>query len=158
MLLVSACLLGHNVKYNGGSNYCQLLAKYLKHEQYLPVCPECMGELPVPRPPCEIKNGSGDAVLKGQARVYCQTGEDVTANFINGAQAVLAKALESNCKYAVLKARSPSCGCGNIYNGCFDGTLITGDGVTSALLKQHGITVYTEADLTNELLQTLLQK
>ena len=149
MLLVSACLLGANVKYSGGSNYCELLAQYQGRGLFLPVCPECLGQLAVPRPPAEIRGGDGSDVLNGNAKVYASSGRDVTANFIQGAEAVLALAR---------KARSPSCGAGKIYNGNFEGTLTSGDGVTSALLKQNGITVYTELDLTEELLQTLLAK
>lgn len=158
MLLVSACLLGANVKYSGGSNYCELLAQYQWRSLFLPVCPECLGQLAVPRPPAEIRGGDGSDVLNGNAKVYTDSGRDVTANFIQGAEAVLALARKEHISTAILKARSPSCGAGKIYNGNFDGTLTSGDGVTSALLKQNGITVYTELDLTEELLQTLLAK
>lgn len=158
MLLVSACLLGANVKYSGGSNYCELLAQYQGRGLFLPVCPECLGQLAVPRPPAEIRGGDGNDVLNGNAKVYTDSGRDVTANFIQGAEAVLALARKKHISTAILKARSPSCGAGKIYNGNFEGTLTSGDGVTSALLKQNGITVYTELDLTEELLQTLLAK
>ncbi|CAK7005795.1 DUF523 domain-containing protein [uncultured Phascolarctobacterium sp.] len=156
MVLVSSCLLGQNVKYSGGSNYCQLLAKYDDSGLLLPVCPECLGQLLVPRPPAEIEGGTGRDVLAGAARVYSKDGSDLTANFISGAEAVLKLAQQAGVKYAILKARSPSCGAGKVYNGSFDGTLINGDGVTTALLKQYGITVYTELDLTAELLEKLL--
>lgn len=156
MLLVSSCLLGQNVKYSGGNNYCQLLAKYNDRGLLLSVCPECLGQLPVPRPPAEIKGGTGLDVLAGSARVYSKDGIDVTANFIRGAEAVLKLAQQTGVEYAILKARSPSCGAGKVYNGSFDNTLIDGDGVTTALLQQHGITVYSELDLTAELLEKLL--
>ena len=140
MLLISACLLGAKVKYNGSSNYCTLLAK----------------QLTIPRLPAEITGGDGSDVLNGTAKVYDNAGYNVTENFIKGAEAALEVARRKQIKFAVLKARSPSCGTGKIYNGNFNGTLINGDGVTSALLKQNGITVYTELDLTEELLNELL--
>lgn len=158
MILVSACLLGHNVKYSGGNNYCELLARSQYVSLLLPICPECSGQLPIPRPPCEITGGCGSDVLLGRARVCCKNGVDVTANFISGAQKVLALAQTAQITAAILKARSPSCGSGQIYNGNFDGTLISGDGVTTALLKQHGIAVYTELELTEALLATLLNQ
>lgn len=109
---------------------------------------------PVHQP--KSKAAQGRDVLAGGARVYSKDGSDVTANFISGAEAVLKLAQQAGVKYAILKARSPSCGAGKVYNGSFDGTLINGDGVTTALLKQYGITVYTELDLTAELLEKLL--
>ena len=112
----------------------------------------------MPRPPAEIRGGDGSDVLNGKAKVYASSGHDITANFIKGAEAVLELARKEHIRAAILKARSPSCGAGKIYNGNFDGTLTSGEGVTSALLKQNGITVYTELDLTEELLQTLLAK
>ena len=146
MLLISACLLGAKVKYNGSSNYCTLLAKYKDCGLFIPICPECLGQLTIPRLPAEITGGDGSDVLNGTAKVY----------FIKGAEAALEVARRKQIKFAVLKARSPSCGTGKIYNGNFNGTLMNGDGVTSALLKQNGITVYTELDLTEELLNELL--
>ena len=143
MLLISACLLGAKVKYNGSSNYCTLLAKYKDCGLFIPICPECLGQLTIPRLPAEITGGDGSDVLNGTAKVYDNAGYNVTENFIKGAE-------------AALKARSPSCGTGKIYNGNFNGTLMNGDGVTSALLKQNAITVYTELDLTEELLNELL--
>ncbi len=156
MLLISACLLGAKVKYNGSSNYCELLAKYKDCGLFLPICPECLGQLAIPRPPAEITGGDGSSVLNGMAKVYDNVGHNVTANFIQGAKATLELARQKQIKFAVLKARSPSCGTGKIYNGNFNGTLINGDGVTSALLKQNGITVYTELALSEELLNELL--
>ena len=140
MLLISACLLGAKVKYNGSSNYCTLLAKYKDCGLFIPICPECLGQLTIPRLPAEITGGDGSDVLNGTAKVYDNAGYNVTENFIKGAEAALEVA----------------CGTGKIYNGNFNGTLMNGDGVTSALLKQNGITVYTELDLTEELLNELL--
>ena len=118
-----------------------------KDGKLIPVCPEKLGGLPIPRPPAEIKNGQGRDVLAGKARVKNKSGKDVTVNFIKGAKEVLkiAKALE--VKEAILKARSPSCGCDKIYDGTFTGKLTRGDGVTTALLKKNKIKVITEEDL-----------
>ena len=104
----------------------------------------------------KFTGGDGSDVLNGTAKVYDNAGYNVTENFIKGAEAALEVARRKQIKFAVLKARSPSCGTGKIYNGNFNGTLMNGDGVTSALLKQNGITVYTELDLTEELLNELL--
>lgn len=156
MLLISACLLGAKVKYNGSSNYCTLLAKYKNCGLFIPICPECLGQLTIPRLPAEITGSDGSDVLNGTAKVYDNAGYNVTENFIKGAEAALEVARRKQIKFAVLKARSPSCSTGKIYNGNFNGTLMNGDGVTSALLKQNGITVYTELDLTEELLNELL--
>ena len=112
--------------------------------------------LTIPRLPAEITGGDGSDVLNGTAKVYDNAGYNVTENFIKGAEAALEVARRKQIKFAVLKARSPSCGTGKIYNGNFNGTLMNGDGVTSALLKQNAITVYTELDLTEELLNELL--
>lgn len=158
MLLVSACLLGENVKYSGGNNYCRLLANAQKSGRLLAVCPECLGGLPIPRPPSEICGGDGNDVLNSTAKVCDKCGNDVTENFLIGAQKTLALAKKNHITAAVLKARSPSCGAGKIYNGSFDGTLTSGDGVTAALLKQHGIKIYTELDLTEALLTELLNE
>ena len=114
------------------------------------------GTATIPRLPAEITGGDGSDVLNGTAKVYDNAGYNVTENFIKGAEAALEVARRKQIKFAVLKARSPSCGTGKIYNGIFNGTLMNGDGVTSALLKQNGITVYTELDLTEELLNELL--
>lgn len=155
MVLISACLLGDNVKYSGGNNSCQLLKDYQTKINFISICPECLGQLPVPRPPAEIISGDGQKVLNGEAKVTDNTGQDVTNNFISGAQLALKIAQEHNISFAILKSRSPSCGNGKIYDGNFNGSLITGDGITTALLKAHGIKVYSEEDITEELLVSL---
>lgn len=135
-VLVSACLLGENCKYSGGNNLAQGLAESFEAAgiHIIPVCPECMGGLPTPRVPAERL---GD-------RVTNKVGEDVTEQFVTGAQMALEQAKMYGCKAAVLKKNSPSCGCGTIYDGTFTGTLTAGDGVTAQLLLEHGIEIYNE--------------
>lgn len=158
MILISACLLGRNVKYSGGNNLCPWLKKYYNTTDFTPFCPECLATLPIPRPPVEIQNGSGEDVLVGAACVKDKTGLDVTTEFLSGAQKSLAIAQKLNVTCAILKARSPSCGCGQIYDGSFSGAKKDGNGVTAALLMQNGIKVYTEETLTEKELIKILKK
>ena len=156
MILVSSCLLGNNVKYSGGNNGHELLMKY---RQYLTaVCPECLGELPIPRPPAELQGGDGHAVLAGRARVCNKEGLDVTGNFRQGARLALELAKKHGVRVAILKANSPSCGNVQIYNGKFDGGKITGVGVTAALLMENGVKVYSEKDIDEALLKRLIEE
>ena len=137
-LLVSACLLGAHCKYSGGDNLCPALAALAQSGRHtlVPVCPEVSGGLPTPRPPAERRDG----------RVVTAAGADVTDAFARGAQETLAMARRFHCEAAVLKANSPSCGHGTIYDGTFTGTRISGDGLTAALLEQNGIPVYNETN------------
>ena len=133
-VLVSACLLGVPCRYDGASKpvpYIELLA-----EQFVlvPVCPEQLGGLPTPRVPAER---CGDHVIT-------RDGRDVTENYLRGAQEALRIARITGCKAALLKAKSPSCGCGRIYDGTHTGTLTDGSGVTAQLLQQHGLLVCNE--------------
>lgn len=141
-LLISACLTGENCKYNGGNNYIAAVVCLKDRYELISVCPEQDGGLPTPR---ESSERLGDKVVS-------RSGNDVTAQFTHGAQHALDTALKNGCTRALLKERSPSCGCGAIYDGSFTGTVIAGDGVTAALLKAHGITVYGESDI-NKLLR-----
>lgn len=136
-ILVSACLMGDNCKYNGGNNYCQEVVDYLKDKEYVKVCPECLGGLSIPRLPSEIKGN----------KVLTLEGIDVTKNYFNGANKVLKMALKNKIKVAILKSNSPSCGNGRIYDGSFTKKLILGDGITTQLLKSYGITVINSDDL-----------
>jgi uncharacterized protein YbbK (DUF523 family) len=145
-ILVSACLLGINCKYNGGNNFTPKLMDLKKENNIIPVCPEELGGLLTPREPCEIQEGSGKEVLEGKSRVMNKIGEDVTAGFIKGAEEILALAKQNSCSLAVLKSRSPSCGCGIIYDGTFSGKLKEGNGVTAQLLLDNEIVVITEKD------------
>jgi len=112
----------------------------------IPVCPEQLGGAATPRPPAEILGGSGDDVLDGRARVVTDDGRDVTDVYTRGAGEVLAVARLTGATYAVLKARSPSCGVGFTYDGTFSHSLRPGSGVTASLLAREGLTLYTEED------------
>lgn len=144
MILVSACLLGVNCKYNGGNNLSTELIMLLEAEGLLPVCPEQLGGMTTPRVPAEIQGGEGIDVIEGTAKVFNRAEEDVTEAFIKGAEETLKLAKLFDIKRAVLKARSPSCGSEIIYDGSFMAKTKVGDGVTTALLKQNGIEVLTE--------------
>lgn len=133
-ILVSACLLGADCKYNQKNNDCQRVRELIKEHEIVPVCPEIMGGLPTPRIPAEI---CGD-------RVITKDGRDVTAQYQKGASETLKLAKLYGCNLAVLKERSPSCGCGMVYDGTFSKTLTEGDGITAALLKKNGIQVTGE--------------
>lgn len=138
-LLVSACLLGKNCRYNGQAKKNDAVLKFLKESghTFIEICPECLGGLPTPRPPSEIREG----------KVFSKTGEDVTAAFRKGAEKALETAKKEACTAAILKERSPSCGYGEIYDGSFRGHIIQGAGVTAALLKENGIILYGESQL-----------
>lgn len=137
-ILVSACLLGEYVRYDGKIKEVSDKIKELQ-EKYdvIPICPEVDGGLPTPRPQNEV---SGDKVMN-------VLGEDVTKEFVKGAEIALEKALKYNVKKAVLKQSSPSCGTKKIYNGKFEGIKIDGMGITARLLAKNGIEVFGEDDL-----------
>lgn len=139
--LVSACLLGVNCRYDGGNSRNENALKQQETDELIPVCPEEAGGLPTPRPAVEIVGGDGNDVLDGKAKVMTADGQDKTEQFLKGAQHALELAQSQGATSVIFKSRSPSCGCGKIYDGSFSGTLITGDGVTAALLKRHGIKV-----------------
>lgn len=141
MILISACLCGVNCKYSGGNNLHPEFLKLLKNGEVLPVCPEQLGGLTTPRSTSEITGGTGQDVLEGQAKVTNRE-TDLSSYFVKGAYETLHLAEQAGIKTAILQPRSPSCGCGKIYDGTFSGRLIEGDGVTAALLKQHGIKVW----------------
>ena len=141
MILISACLLGMNCKYNGGNNYNQKVFDLVKNGEAIPVCPEQLGGLPTPRIASEVK------VIDGKRYVINKQGENVTENFERGAKEVLNLAKELGIKKAVLQARSPSCGAGKIYSGNFDKQLVDGNGITADLLIKNGIEVITVDEL-----------
>lgn len=158
MILVSACLLGHRTKYDGGSNDISLLMKQDNQTQFFfAFCPEVMGGLPTPRPAAEITSGSGNDVLNGQGTVLDTNGTDVTSFFICGAEKSAQLIDKYNITAAILKQRSPSCGSLKIYDGTFSHQTKPGMGVAAALLHKLGIPLYSEEDLTPELLQKLLR-
>ena len=144
MILVSACLLGINCKYNGKNNRNTFVLELGKKVPLIPVCPEQLGGLPTPRIGSEITGGGGKEVLEKKAWVVNQEGEDVTSYFLKGAAETLRLAEIMGSNMAILKSNSPSCGSGAIYSGEFDGKLKKGEGVTAALLKEKGLLVLTE--------------
>ena len=146
IILISACLVGVPCRYDGQSSLLSPSASFdlLNRTRLILVCPEHLGGLPTPRPRNEIQGGTGVDVLEGRIKVMNENGEDVTAQFCRGAEIVLKIAKCLGINVAVLKSKSPSCGCGKIYDGSFQGHLIPGDGVTTALLRLHGIKVFTE--------------
>ncbi|MDK2902775.1 MAG: hypothetical protein PWP48_1928 [Clostridiales bacterium] len=141
MYIVSACLAGVNCKYNGGHNADPRIKKLIEEGKAIPICPEQLGGLTTPRRPAEIKGGTGSDVLIGKARVIDADGLDVTEAFVKGAQEVLKLARLAKANKAILKAKSPSCGCGFIYDGSFSGKLIEGNGVTAQILIDNGIEI-----------------
>lgn len=146
MIMVSACLMGINCKYNGENNYYAPLSTYLASHPHIIVCPETMGGLPTPRTPAEIQGGDGNDVLNGRARVVTAQGDDVTDAFKSGAHACWELARLNQVKMAILKSHSPSCGSGEIYDGTFCRRRLPGDGVTTALLRRNGVRVISEKD------------
>ncbi|QEK12482.1 DUF523 domain-containing protein [Crassaminicella thermophila] len=144
MILISACLAGVNCRYDGGNNKNKEILKLVKEKKAILVCPEQLGGLPTSRIPCEIVDGNGEDVLMNKAKVMDKNGEDKTLHFIKGAQETLKIAKLYGVETAILKARSPSCGCGIIYDGSFLGNKKEGNGVTAALLKKEGIRVFDE--------------
>jgi uncharacterized protein YbbK (DUF523 family) len=137
MKIVSACLAGINCRWDGESRPNKTIIKLVREGKAIPVCPEQLGGLPTPRIPSEQKGES----------VFRKDGKDVTKEFVRGAEETLKIAKLYECKEAILKTKSPSCGCGKIYDGTFTGKFVDGDGVTAKLLKQNGIRVITENDI-----------
>lgn len=156
MIIVSACLLGLNTKYDGKSNAHALLQKYSVRGRFIPVCPEQLGGLPTPRVPVEIIDGTGQDVLAGRCAAQGEQGEVVTPQFIHGAKEIVKIVEMFQVTAAILKERSPSCGVNYIYDGSFKHCLISGQGVTAALLNEHNIPTYSEEELTEEKLKELL--
>jgi len=137
--LVSACLAGVNCAHNGKDNLNKKVKKLVFAGAALPVCPEVLGGLGVPRQECEIVGGDGSDVLCGKARVVSSSGRDVTKNFLAGTKIAVGLAKRYGIRKAVLKSKSPSCGAGYIYDGTFKNVLKKGDGVLAAALKSDGI-------------------
>jgi len=139
--LVSACLLGINCNFEAKNWQNPQLIEEFKKGNLFPICPEVQGGLPVPRVPSEIQGGTGVDVIEGKAKVVNMQGEDVTEQFLKGAHEALRIAQAVGAKEALLIEKSPSCGCGYIFDGSFKDRFISGDGVTAALLKKNGIKV-----------------
>ena len=152
-IIVSACLLGENCKYSGGSNRNETILKWrerlLREERavFVPVCPEVMGGLPTPRTPAEICG----------SQVLTKDGRDVTEEYVRGAGEALRIFEKYGCCLAILKERSPSCGSGEIYDGNFSGSVTAADGIAAGLLKKRGARVYGESQ-AEEILELLFEK
>ncbi|AZE07990.1 MULTISPECIES: DUF523 domain-containing protein [Pseudomonas] len=147
-ILVSRCLLGHRVRYDGGaSGPFDQLASWQAEGRVVALCPEVAGGLPTPRAAAEIPGGQGGEVLDGLAQVITTEGEDVSAEFLSGARQALELVREHGIRIAVLKANSPSCGNLLTYDGSFSGVKVSGEGVTAALLKRAGVQVFSELEL-----------
>lgn len=136
-IAVSACLLGENCKYNGGNNYSEKVRDYIKGHEVIPVCPEVLGGLSVPREPAEIVNGI----------VSLKDGTSVDKEFREGARTALETVKEQNSDIVILQSRSPSCGVNTIYDGSFSGRIIPGQGIFADLLRRSGIKVIDVEDL-----------
>lgn len=152
MYLVSECLLGCNCKYNGGNNYSEDVVKFIDGKSYFAVCPETAGGLESPRPPVE-------QILQedGSIKLINSEGLDLSREFKTGASKCLIQSMEmaflrgEKIEGAILKANSPSCGVGQVYDGTFSGTLVQGDGVFAAMLMDMDIPVFTEKNFKENL-------
>lgn len=148
-VLISACLIGERVRYDGQAKTCNdaILKQWLAQGRVVSICPEVAGGLPVPRQPAEISGGRGQDVLNGCAHVISREGQEVTEAFIAGARLIGDLVRTKRAVLAVLKDGSPSCGSNYIYDGTFSGRRISGNGVTAALLKKQGIRVFSENEI-----------
>ncbi|WP_042200989.1 DUF523 domain-containing protein [Paenibacillus camerounensis] len=151
MIMVSSCLAGMKVRYNGTDCLEKSLKTLFDGGQAVAVCPELLGGFATPREPAEIVGGTGRDVLDGRARVIDRSGKEVTAMYLEGARITLDTALQFGVSTVVLKSNSPSCGSAMIYNGEFTGVKIPGEGVTAALLRRNGIEVISEQELADRL-------
>lgn len=147
-ILISACLAGRACRFDGTGALEDEVAALVAEGRGILVCPEVDGGLGTPRPPAEIRGGTGADVVTGTARVVNDVGDDVTEQYLKGANRALEVAHAQGATGAILKARSPSCGKGAIYDGTFSGILQEGDGVTAALLRESGITVVTDEEMS----------
>lgn len=136
-IVVSACLLGENCKYNGGNNYSEKVRDYTKGHEVIPVCPEVLGGLSIPREPAEIVNGV----------VSLKDGTSVDKEFSQGAKEALKIVKEQNADIVILQSRSPSCGVNTVYDGSFSGRIISGQGVFADLLRRNGMKAIDVEDL-----------
>ena len=150
-VLISACLLGKNCRFNGGHSHIPELEDM--DVEWIPICPEEAGNLGTPRPAAEMQ-GSAESILKGDGSVVDNNGRDVTQQFIHGAEESLKIGLNSGAEYAILKSRSPSCGIDEIYDGTFTHSLTEGDGIFTHLCRQSGI-ICVSSDDSNQIKMTL---
>ena len=145
--IVSACLAGINCTYRGRNKRDRTVEKMVRQGRAVLVCPEVMGGLTTPRINGEITGGDGADVLTGRARVTALSGNDLTPQYLRGSYTILELAQRLGIRKAILKSKSPACGCGAIYDGTFRRILTPGNGVLTALLLKHHFTVLTENDL-----------
>jgi len=145
-ILISACLLGDNVRYDGNNSlfHSDRLQFWQQQGRLLRLCPEVAGGLPVPRVAAEIDGGDAKAVIKGEVQIRRQDGVDVSDAFMTGAEIALALCMKHDIRIAILKEGSPSCGVNKVNDGSFSGTKISGQGLTACMLAQHGIAVFSE--------------
>lgn len=148
-ILISACLLGDPVRYDGQSKTLEnnALRQLVAQDRVVGFCPEVGGGLSIPRPAAEIQGADGNAVIAGQALVQTRDGSDVTEFFLAGARQALTLCRQHLITVAVLTESSPSCGSEQIYDGSFKRNAVAGSGVTTAMLRQHGITVFNQHQL-----------
>jgi uncharacterized protein YbbK (DUF523 family) len=146
-VLVSACLAGRECTYQGTHRANAEVLRLVAEGRAVLVCPEEEGGLGTPRPEAEVIGGTGADVLDGRARVQTIDGLDVTEQYTSGARTAVERAARTGCVAAILKARSPACGCGAIHAGTFDQTLRDGDGVAAAALRRSGIDVMTDEEV-----------
>lgn len=151
-ILVSSCLLGLKTNYRGEGKKVEQLVKLQKAGRVVFMCPEQTGGLSTPREPAEIEKGkTAKDILEGNGRILTISGEDVTKQFLDGARQTLEICQRQNIKTAILKARSPSCGSNEVYDGTHSGTKIPGFGVTAELLSQNRIEVFDEERIPENL-------
>lgn len=146
-VLVSACLAGRACAYDGNHRARAHVLTLLQEDRAVLVCPEAEGGLGIPRPAAEIMGGTGEDVVEGKSQVRTVEGVDVTEAFLRGARIAVERAKQQGCKVAILKARSPSCGAGEIFDGSFTRTSRPGNGVAAAMLTQAGLQVMTDEEV-----------
>jgi len=149
-ILISACLLGERVRYDGHHSLLQsdVLKRWQQQGRLLALCPEVVGGLAIPRPAAEIDAGNVELVIKGEGSIRCKDGTDVSDAFMAGAETALALCMQHHIRMAILKEGSPSCGVNKLNDGSFSGTKIAGQGLTASLLQRHGIAVFSEFQLS----------
>ncbi len=149
-LLASACLLGERVRFDGQVLKIsdERIFKWAKEKRFIPICPETMSGLMVPRVPCEIEPGkTAQDVIDGNAKIISQEGRDYTEDYLFGAQVCVNLAKRNNIRIAILKQRSPSCGTKQIHDGHFGPNLVDGMGIAALMLQQAGVHVFDETQL-----------
>lgn len=151
MILVSSCLAGMKVRYNGTDSLDETIGRLVREQKAVTACPELMGGFATPREPAEIIGGTGEDVLDGRAIVVERSGREVTELYVRGAYAALELAKSVQATLVVLKENSPSCGSKQIYDGSFSASKIDGNGVTAALLRREGYPVISEEELPDYL-------